>query len=58
MSAPKETTDVLAVVLAVWVVEQGVPREEVQVYVRASPEVGGEATEGPEEGEKSEVILS
>ena len=57
-SAPNVTTGVDVVVLAVCVLEQAVPVDEVHEYVSASPAVGGVATEGPPVGVKSAVIFS
>jgi hypothetical protein len=57
--APNVATGVEDEVLATWVPEQGVPGEEtVQEYDNVSPAVGGFATEGPPEGEKSVVTRS
>ena len=48
-----------SVVLEVCELLQAVPGEStVQVYVKASPEVGGLATDGPFAGEKSEVTFN
>ena len=55
-SAPKVTTEVSDEVLEVCDPAQAVPGEVTeQVYWSRSPAVGGEATDGPPEGEKSLV---
>jgi hypothetical protein len=57
--APKVATLVEAAVLAVCEPLHAVPgAATVQVYVRASPAVGGVVTEGPFAGLKSEVTFS
>ena len=57
--APKVATAVAAVVLDVCDPPQAVPgAATVQVYARVSPPDGGDATEGPPEGLKSDVTCN